>query len=57
MFPRIQQESVKLGFSCGKSKYQVCKFMSVGDVSGSHVTGKYFGIGFRFHCDSSGSVY
>ena len=55
--PPIHEDSVKGCFRCGKSRCQICRYMSVGDKFFSHVTGKEYGIGSRFDCDSSGVVY
>ena len=53
----VQGDSVKGCFRCGKSRCQVCKFMSEGDKFVCHVTGKEYNINSRFDCDSSGVVY
>ena len=55
--PPVEGGSVKGCFRCGKSRCQVCRFMSEGDRFVCHVTGKEYNIGSRFDCDSSGVVY
>ncbi len=55
--PPVEGGSVKGCFRCGKSRCQVCRFMSEGDRFVCHSTGKEYNIGSRFDCDSSGVVY
>ena len=48
--PPVEGGSVKGCFRCGKSRCQVCRFMSEGDQFVCHVTGKEYNIGSMFDC-------
>ena len=55
--PKLQIESDKGCFRCGKSKCQLCRFMSEGNSFRSNVSGSEFKISNRYTCDSSWVVY
>ena len=55
--PKLQIESDKGCFRCGKSRCQLCRFMSEGNSFRSNVSGSEFKISSRYTCDSSGVVY
>ena len=44
-------------FKCGKSRCQVCSFISEGSSFSCNVSGKQYSISSRFNCDSSSVVY
>ena len=55
--PKLQIESDKGCFRCGKSRCQLCRFVSEGNSFRSNVSGSEFKISSRYTCDSSGVVY
>ena len=55
--PKLQIEGIKGCFRCGKSRCQVCSFMSEGNSFRCSVSGREYTINSSFTCDSSGVVY
>ena len=55
--PKLQIESDKGCFRCGKSRCQLCRFMSEGNSFRSNFSEGEFKISSRYTCDSSGVVY
>ena len=55
--PWIHTEVVKGCSRCGKSRCQVCSFISEGSSLSCNVSGKQYSINSSFNCDSSGVVY
>ena len=55
--PKSQTGISKGCFKCGKSRCQVCSFISEGSSFSCNVSGKQYSISSRFNCDLSGVVY